>query len=180
MNKEFALGRAAHGAASLTILAALLLAVGAIAAAIHAEFGSGLDALKARRESAAALEARIAEFRTATTERLRQIGAEPGDASLITDPDRLRARMTDLCAALAQSMSARCAVEVAPLTASLSAWRATVGATGALPPLATALAEAARPPVRIAALKIRAASGGAVELSATLEIVAARPESEAE
>ena len=70
------------------------LAVAVIAGAVHAEFAGRFDALKARRESAAALEARIAEYRATTIEGLRRIGAAPIDAPLVADPVQLRAKIS--------------------------------------------------------------------------------------
>lgn len=180
MNKEFDIRRAAHGGASLAILAVLLAAAVSLAGSVAADLAGKLAALKARRDIAAAIEARIEEFRTAAREKLGRIGARERDALIVASPDDMRARLADICAALSQQTGAACAVEEAPLTSSLSAYRASISATGGIPATTDALFAAATPPVRLASFHLRPGAGGTVGLAATLEIAGARAVSEAE
>jgi hypothetical protein len=181
MSKELDIRRAAHGGASLAILAAFLCAAAAVAWTAQAALAGKLGALEARRESAAALEARIEAFRTATRERLGSIGAFEKDALIVASPDEMRAKLSDICAALSQQqIGAACAVEEAPLTPSLASYRATIKANGEVPAVTDALVAAATPPVRLADFNLRPGAGGTVEFAATLEIAGARELSEAE
>lgn len=167
------MNRALHAAAALLI--AFFAIVGVVASALALR-----NALEAQRTEIAlanqrneALRRRLALAFHASDRALARFGAERADLALLSDAEKVEARLKSACKAIATE--APCAVGTTPLGKGLAAYRVSVSGNGSPSVLLERIKSEAAPPVALEALSIRSAAQSASIVEAALLVIGAAP-----